>query len=312
MTMDAATVPERLDWIAVDWGTSALRAWALDASGKVLAHAHSQDGMGTLTPDGYEPALLRLAGGWLPDGGMCVPVIVCGMAGARQGWTEAAYRQTPCPPVAGGQMTPVATADGRLDVSIVPGLCQMEPPDVMRGEETQLAGLMRQAGAADAVVCMPGTHSKWVRMEGGAVAGFTTVMTGELFAVLSTHSILRHSVGTSGEDRDAFLQGVSDMLADAGALTAALFGIRASGLLSGTGQEAARSRLSGLLIGAELAATRALWEGTSVHLVGAGPLVASYADALAHAGGAAISHDAGELTLQGLAMARAAMKEAAA
>ena len=310
--MGAAAVPGRLDWIAVDWGTSALRAWALDAGGNVLAHAHSQDGMGTLSPDGYEPTLLRLAGGWLPAGKMRVPVIVCGMAGARQGWTEAAYRQIPCRPVAGRQMTPVATSDERLDVAIVPGLCQIDPPDVMRGEETQLAGLMRQTGTADAVVCMPGTHSKWVRVERGDVVGFTTFMTGELFAVISTHSILRHSVGTSGDDRDAFLQGVSDMHAETGTLTAALFGIRASGLLAGMAQETARSRLSGLLIGAELAATRTLWEAAPVHLVGAGPLVASYADALGHAGGTAIRHDAGELTLQGLAMARAAMKEAAA
>ncbi|MCC0029710.1 MAG: 2-dehydro-3-deoxygalactonokinase, partial [Brucellaceae bacterium] len=224
--MGAAAVPGRLDWIAVDWGTSALRAWALDAGGNVLAHAHSQDGMGTLSPDGYEPTLLRLAGGWLPAGKMRVPVIVCGMAGARQGWTEAAYRQIPCRPVAGRQMTPVATSDERLDVAIVPGLCQIDPPDVMRGEETQLAGLMRQTGTADAVVCMPGTHSKWVRVERGDVVGFTTFMTGELFAVISTHSILRHSVGTSGDDRDAFLQGVSDMHAETGTLTAALFGIR--------------------------------------------------------------------------------------
>ena len=309
--MDAATVADRLDWIAVDWGTSALRAWALDTHGNVLASAQSQDGMGTLGPDGYEPALLRLAEDWLPPGSR-VSVIVCGMAGARQGWTEAAYRQIPCPPVAGGQMTPVATSDERLHISIVPGLCQIDPPDVMRGEETQLAGLMRQTGAADAIVCMPGTHSKWVSVERDDVAGFTTFMTGELFAVISTHSILRHSVGPSGDDRDAFLQGISDMLADTGTLTAALFGIRASGLLAGMAQETARSRLSGLLIGAELAATRGLWEAAPVHLVGAGPLVASYADALGHAGGTAIRHDAGELTLQGLAMARAAMKEAAA
>lgn len=299
-----------LDWIAVDWGTSALRAWAMDGEGSVLAKAQSQDGMGRLSPEGYEPALQALIQDWLPaETASLVPVIICGMAGAKQGWKEAAYRQTPCPPVAGGALTIVPVEDPRLAVSIVPGLCQMDPPDVMRGEETQLAGLCAQLGAAEATVCLPGTHSKWVRLEKGEVAGFSTFMTGELFSVIASHSILRHSVGSDGDDTDAFTKAVCEMLVNPAGLTGVLFGIRASGLLVGMDAAAARSRLSGLLIGAELAATRHQWVGQKVHLIGAGPLVGSYATALEIAGAQSVREDVDALTLAGLSQVRAKMKE---
>lgn len=297
-----------LDWIAVDWGTSALRVWAIGRDGDVLTRASSQEGMGTLAPDGYEPALLRLVGDWLPERpDRPLPVVVCGMAGARQGWAEAAYRTVPCTPVAGGGATSVATRDPRLAVVIVPGLCQTDPPDVMRGEEVQLAGLIARLGTVDATACMPGTHSKWAQIEGGRIAAFTTVMTGELFALLATHSVLRHSVGVAGESRDAFLGGVADMLSNPGRLTASLFSIRAASLLTSTAPEASRSRLSGLLIGAELAAMRERWEGRRVHLIGSGSLAAAYAVALEGIGGAPIVEDAEALTLAGLRLARQAM-----
>jgi 2-dehydro-3-deoxygalactonokinase len=294
-----------LSWIAADWGTSALRVWAVGKNGSVLAMSSSDDGMGKLRPDEFEPALLKLIDGWLPCNGRTVPVTVCGMAGAKQGWTEAAYRAVPCAPVGDGQLTAVATADGRIAVSIVPGLSQSEPPDVMRGEETQLGGLVGRLGAVDATICMPGTHSKWVRLEHGKVEDFTTFMTGEAFALFAGKSVLRHSVGADGEDRNAFLGGVADALAAPERITASLFGIRAAGLLAGMTAATARSRLSGLLIGVELAATRHRWDGQSVHLIGAPRLVDSYATALDHAGARPVTEDAEKLTLAGLAVANA-------
>jgi 2-dehydro-3-deoxygalactonokinase len=264
--------------------------------------------MGTLASDGYEPALLKLAGSFLPKNPeKPVPVIVCGMAGAKQGWTEAAYRAVPCKPVAEGQMAQVPTRDPRLSVSIVPGLCQTKPANVMRGEETQLAGLVSRLGAIDATVCMPGTHSKWVRLEAGQVASFATFMTGELFAVIAAHSILRKTIAAQGEDREAYLGAVSEMLDDPGGLTGALFSIRAGALLAGLDGAAARSRLSGLLIGAELAASRAQWERRAVHLVGAGSLTAAYSIALESAGAKPVQEDAEALTLAGLAQVRGPM-----
>jgi len=301
---------QKADWIAVDWGTSRMRAWAMDAGDSVLAAAASDDGMSTLKPEGYEAALLRLAGGWL--GARPVHVLVCGMAGARQGWKEAAYREVPCPPLAAGGVTRVATADRRLEVMIVPGLCQRAPFDVMRGEETQLAGLSARLGDAGATVCMPGTHSKWASLADGRVARFTTFLTGELFALLSTQSILRHSVATEGNDEAAFLDGVDEALSRPQALPGALFSIRAASLLADISPAASRARLSGLLVGAELAATRGLWESRTVHLVGAGPLAAAYAAALTRHGATPVVEDAEALTLDGLRAAHALSRKVAA
>ncbi|MBK8458746.1 MAG: 2-dehydro-3-deoxygalactonokinase [Phyllobacteriaceae bacterium] len=293
-----------LDWIAVDWGTSALRVWAMGSDGANLARAFSSRGMSNLTPDGYEPALLELVGGWLPTRiENPVPVLVCGMAGARQGWREAGYRAVPCLPVDEAGLAAVETRDRRIAVRIVPGLRQESPPDVMRGEETQLAGLIA-GGIEDGVVCLPGTHGKWVRIEAGRVAGFTTAMTGELFAAIGAHTLLRHSIAAEGMDKAAFAEAVSAMLANPARLTVDLFGIRAAGLLHGLGAVAARSRLSGLLIGAELAAIGGLWSSREVHIVGAGPLAEAYGEALAAHGARAFRHDAGMVTLAGLARVR--------
>lgn len=302
-----------LDWIAVDWGTSSLRVWAMTGDASILARRASQDGMATLERDRYEDALLRMIGGFLPsDCAAPIPVIVCGMAGAKTGWIEAGYRRTPCEPLAADGMVRVKTRDRRIAVRLLPGLSQASPADVMRGEETQLAGLMARIGKDEAVACLPGTHSKWARTSGGKVVSFTTFMTGELFAVLAAHSILRLSVTSGDEDREAFLVSVRDMLDDPGKLTAALFSVRASSLLDGVGAAAARSRLSGLLVGAELAATRNHWADRPVHLVGTDSLAGAYAAGIEVGGGSVIRHDAEALTLTGLAKAREMIREVAA
>jgi 2-dehydro-3-deoxygalactonokinase len=141
--------PVAVAWIAVDWGSSNLRAWAMDARGQVLAEAGSADGAAGLTPDGFEPALLALAAPWLaPD--RPTDVIVCGMAGARGAWAEAAYARVPCPPTPAATVA-APTADPRLAVRILPGLAQDDPPDVMRGEETQIAGLVATEPGFDGV-----------------------------------------------------------------------------------------------------------------------------------------------------------------
>jgi 2-dehydro-3-deoxygalactonokinase len=179
------------DWIAVDWGTTHLRAWAMAEDGTVRAEARSDDGMGHLARDAFEPALLSLIEPWLGAGPM--DVLACGMVGSRQGWVEAPYVAVPAKPT---NLTPVpvTTRDPRLRVSILPGLKQDAPPDVMRGEETQIAGFLAAALGFDGVLCLPGTHAKWVQISAGEVVSFRTFMTGELFDLLSAVSVLRHSV----------------------------------------------------------------------------------------------------------------------
>lgn len=292
----------KADWIAVDWGTTHLRAWALAADGRVLSEAHSADGMGALSRDRFEPALLALIAGWLPPCGT-VPVIACGMVGARQGWSEAPYRIVPCPPVGPG-LHGVATAEKRIGVRIVPGLSQQDPADVMRGEETQIAGLIRRDPDFAGTVLLPGTHSKWVRVGAGSVMSFRTFLTGELFALLADRSILRHDCAGEGFDAHAFDEAANLALADPASVPSRLFSIRATGLLRGNPPGAARATLSGLLIGQEVAAARALRGMGPVTLIGAGALSALYARALALDGVAARVEDGAGLTLAGLVAAR--------
>lgn len=297
------------DWIAVDWGTSNLRAWAMAADG-VQAEAHSPDGMGTLARAQFEPALLRLIGPWLDDRAV-TPVVACGMVGSRQGWHEAPYRSVPCTPLEPGALVTVPTSDRRIDMKIAPGLKQVSPADVMRGEETQIAGALALMPGFDGVFCLPGTHSKWVHVSAGGIVSFQTFMTGEMFALLSTQSVLRHSMPGEGWDGAAFVQGVDEAFARPERLAARLFTLRAESLISGLAADAARARLSGLLIGSELAAARPYWLGQKIVLIGAERLSASYAAALDHHGVACQRLDATACTLAGLAAARGAHRKAA-
>jgi 2-dehydro-3-deoxygalactonokinase len=296
--------PERIapDWIAVDWGTSRLRAWAMTAGGAAISAVASEDGMGRLAPEGFEPALLRLVAPWL-RAGHATPVVVCGMAGARQGWAEAGYRAVPCPPAGPGAVT-VTTADPRLAVRILPGLSQTRPaPDVMRGEETQIAGLFARIPDFDGTACLPGSHSKWAQLSAGEVVSFQTYLSGELFAALAGHSVLRHSVAATGWDEAAFAEAVSDAIAHPARFAQRLFGLRAEALLAGLSPETARARLSGLVIGLELAAARPYWLGARVALVAEGGTGRAYVAALALQGAAVETFPTEELTLAGLTAA---------
>ncbi len=290
-------------WIAVDWGTSHVRAWLIGQDGDILARRVSNDGMGSLAPDAFEPALLELVGDMLPAEGT-VPVLCCGMVGSRQGWAEAAYRSVPCAPPHAADATAVATDDPRLDVRLLPGLSQATPADVMRGEETQIAGVLAAEPGFDGVVCLPGTHSKWAQVSAGEIVSFRSFMTGELFALLTEHSVLRHSVQGTGWDADAFLAAVSEGLSHPARLSGNLFALRAEALLNDLAPDTARARLSGLLIGMELAAARPYWLGQAIAIAGAGALSDAYAQALTAQGAVPQVFDAEAVTLAGLARAR--------
>jgi 2-dehydro-3-deoxygalactonokinase len=295
------------DWIAVDWGTSNLRAWAMGKD-SILASASSADGMSRLDRDGYEPALLRLIGPWLTEG-HTTPVIACGMVGSRQGWHEAPYRTVPCTPLAPSNLVTAPTADPRIAVRLIPGLKQTTPADVMRGEETQIAGVLALHPGFDGVICLPGTHSKWVHVSAGEVVSFQTFMTGELFALLSTQSVLRHGMAGAGWDDAAFDTALSDALSRPDRIGAKLFALRAEGLIAGLDPAAARARLSGLLIGIELAAAKPYWLGQSIAIVGAEGLAASYARALSAQGASPQVIPGDGCTLAGLAAARTRIPE---
>jgi len=291
------------EWIALDWGTSNLRGWAMQG-GEVLAKATSDAGMGGLARDGFEPALQHLIADWTVT--PKTPIIACGMVGSRQGWVEAPYRPVPCTPLGG---TGVAAPSDTLTVRVLPGLRQATPSDVMRGEETQIAGFLALNPGWDGVICMPGTHTKWVQVSAGEVISFQTYMTGELYALLSTQSVLRHSVSSEGWDDAVFDFTVEETLSKPEKLAARLFAIRADDLLEGTPPATARARLSALLIGAELAGARPYWLGTNIAILGSDAGARAYARALQTQGATATIADTARMTLAGLTAAYRQMKE---
>jgi 2-dehydro-3-deoxygalactonokinase len=262
--------------------------------------------MATLSRGGFEPALLDLIAPWLGKGVM--QVVACGMVGARQGWVEAPYSAVPCAPL---PVCPIRaeTRDPRLAVWIVPGLKQDHPPDVMRGEETQIAGFLALNPRFDGVLCLPGTHTKWAQVSAGEVVSFQSFMTGELFALLTDHSVLRHSIASGGWDDATFAEALDDALSRPERLASRLFGIRADGLLNNTSGELARARLSGLLIGAELAAARPYWLGQAVAVIGAASIAVPYVTALSLQGVAPVQAEDGAMTRAGLTAVRRKLDE---
>lgn len=299
------------DWIAVDWGTSHLRAWAMQADGSVKAEARSDDGMARMTSaQAFQPALLSLIEPWL--GARPMPVLACGMIGSRQGWSEAPYIAVPAKPSA---LAPhrVAGTDPRVRLFIQPGLSQSKPSaDVMRGEETQIAGFLADTPDFDGVICLPGTHTKWVHISAGEVVSFQTYMTGEMFDLLARQSVLRHCLAADGLAADAFDAALSETLSRPEKIAQMMFSIRAESVLAGLEPDAARARLSGLLIGAELAAAKPYWLGQNVAVVGAPLLVDLYARALESQGVFVSRSPADALTLKGLTAVYHSMSEAIA
>jgi 2-dehydro-3-deoxygalactonokinase len=294
---------------AVDWGTSSFRLWLLDDSGAVLAEKRSGDGMLTAGTEGFHRILERhLSAVDAPDD---LPVVVCGMAGARQGWIEAPYVTVPTGLdgiFAGAVPVTAQVSSQRRDIRILPGLAQRaaDAPDVMRGEETQLAGIMPLFASGSHVICMPGTHSKWVAAADGTISGFRTWLTGELFSVLSRHSILRHSLGDDpappSPDHPGFVAACIEALGTGGDLGPSLFRIRAATLLQDQTPDVPAASLSGQLIGAEIASARRIFGGfgDKVILVASGRLGSLYAAVLKQAGCAVLHADADEAVRAGL------------
>jgi 2-dehydro-3-deoxygalactonokinase len=292
-------------WIAVDWGTSNLRVWGIGSDGEVIAEASSDKGMGKLDRSGFEPALLELVGDWLPPERQTLAV-ACGMVGARQGWIEVPYRQAPCRPVFSDVIGSPETRDPRLKVRVLAGIKQITPgPDVMRGEETQIAGFLSENPQFEGTLCLPGTHTKWVRISAGEIVDFKTFMTGELFNLLATQSVLRHSFGGAGWDKAEFTKAVVSMASDSNGIAARLFSIRAESLVCGLEPATAKARLSGTLIGTELAGARDYWLDRKLSIVGNGPQSETYAEALLALGQSPDRIDATQVTLAGLKSAYA-------
>jgi 2-dehydro-3-deoxygalactonokinase len=287
--------------VLVDWGTTSFRLWVVDRDGKILGESRGREGMLHAATAGFASVLdhhLRQAGVSEP-----LPVVICGMAGARQGWVEAAYLPTPTPLNDLGARATIVPGRN-ADTRILPGLSQGDPamPSVMRGEETQLLGLGIARG--EALVCMPGTHCKWVELADGVVTRFSTFMTGEMFDVLATHSILKHAVDETTPDMqedESFLSSVRKGFETPETAWAQIFALRASQLLGMAPKQDGRNALSGLLIGAEIGGALRLHPMRArLVLVASGHLAELYTAALKTVGLRPEWHDAEDATRKGL------------
>lgn len=281
--------------IVVNWGTSNFRAYKLDGEGNVEAEKSSGRGAVSVPPGGFEDALRTEIGDWIGKGNG--RVLMCGMVGARRGWKEAPYVPVPAAfeQVAEGVIR--LEVEG-LDARIVAGLSGTDEngvPEVLRGEETEIFGC---EGDLEKYIhlCLPGTHTKWVRMEGGQIRAFTTAMTGDLFKAVRENTILRSCTQHEPDDAEAFLLGVA-RAKQPGELANHLFGVRTLILAGKLKETSASSFLSGLLIGHEVRA--AAREGESVHLVGDAALCLLYQKAM-HAFGVDSSIEAEGAALRGL------------
>lgn len=298
--------------IALDWGTTSLRAYLFDATGHVLAtHASTAGIMNLPRPaeqGGFDAAFEDACGAWLKQA-PGVPVIAAGMVGSAQGWVEAPYVEAPASAealVAG--IVRVKAACGAT-LHIVPGVLQRgELPNVMRGEETQIFGALGQEANAEnaannaantdtaakrALIGLPGTHAKWAIVQANRIERFHTFMTGEVFAALRDHTILGRTMLTPDHaDTAAFLHGVK-IARDRGqaGVLATIFSTRTLGLTGQLSREQQPDYLSGLLIGHELAGLEAVLmqqqnsvAGQSLRLIGNEALCERYRLALAQFG----------------------------
>jgi 2-dehydro-3-deoxygalactonokinase len=278
----------RQELIGVDWGTSNFRAFRLDAAGTVIERRSYPTGVLKVQEGKFAETLQAQIGDWIEAGE--TRVLLCGMVGSRQGWAEANYLRCPV------KIEDFAQAVVRIPFAgaqavLIPGVIGEDSagvPEVMRGEETEAMGIVDNCEEDD-LVCLPGTHSKWIELRRGSIVRFLTCMTGEMYSALRRCTILSKLMNSdTAVDEVSFLRGVARS-ADVGGLLHHLFSVRTLVLTGDLKEETSASYLSGLLIGHEVRA--AMPAQAHVHLVGAAQLCKLYATAIEACGGSSTLED---------------------
>ncbi len=281
-------------FIAVDWGTTNRRGYLIADGGRMTDEMEDDRGILAVGREGFDRAVADLKGR-LGDR----PLLMAGMVGSNRGWVEAPY--VPCPaglPELAANLKWVV----RDRIAIVPGVSYSDgdAADVMRGEEMQILGAFAEGMvAADALICHPGTHNKWIRLEDGRITAFRTVMTGELFNLLREHSILADLLSAPAEVDDAFEAGVRKGL-ESDELMAELFSVRARVLLGKAPRESAASYTSGLLIGTDIRIGARAAPQEEIVVMGRPELTSLFAAALRIGGRTAREVDGEEAFLAGV------------
>ncbi|MDA0762968.1 MAG: 2-dehydro-3-deoxygalactonokinase [Proteobacteria bacterium] len=284
-------------WIAVDWGTSSFRAYLI-TNDKVLDQIHSKDGMKFVQHDNFEITFVKLIEKWLVTNKKIL-ILASGMLGSRQGWAEASYQKAPCNLEKLKYMSPLIK-DNRFELKIYSGVSQSNPPDVMRGEETQVSGFFSDNTNFAGSICLPGTHSKWINAKQSRIENFKTYMTGELFEVISQNTVLIHSLNCKEIDKIEFIKSVDLIVEKPEIFSGLLFQLRADDLLNKQMSIISRSRLSGYLLGIELADSIKYWNNKDVVIIGDETLIELYGDALMNKVSSLRQFKSEEMVLKGL------------
>jgi 2-dehydro-3-deoxygalactonokinase len=276
---------ESTTFVGVNWGSTNFRAFLIGADGAAIDEFAAPAGVVALDREGMAATMNDLAARW-PDRG---PVYASGMIGSNVGWTEVPYAGAPagCADLAGAA---VSTRIGDVPLHIVPGIaCRRSfdgEPDILRGEEIELMGLA-VLRAADGWVALPGTHTKWARLEQGRVVDFFTSMSGEIFDRLTAKGLLASIVAGEAFDGPVFQKGVATGRARRLSLGTLLFGARAQVVRGTLAKPDAASYIRGLLIGSEIADAMAVYPTLGervIPLIGNAALCRLYASALRSAG----------------------------
>ena len=279
-TMNTETT-ESSTGILVDWGTTNLRAYLINNSGKILETRQRAQGIRNVEDGKFADTIRDTLKGW----DSTCPVLMSGMIGSAQGWHEVPY--VTCPSSADYIAQGLAVVPDHPRFSIVPGLSYQTPDgafDVMRGEEVQIFGALDMSKQKDAILCLPGTHSKWASVKGGVLESFSTSMTGEVYSILKMHSILGALMTEGSDDEAAFRRGLARSGADGGLLHH-LFSTRTEGLFEKIQPDGLPSYMSGILIGHELRnSAPSDLSGNPVLLVSEGVLGQRYMSAFAFFG----------------------------
>jgi 2-dehydro-3-deoxygalactonokinase len=280
-------------FIAVDWGTTNRRAYLIDSAGRRTDEFEDHKGVLSVPAGGFPDAVAEIRGR-LGD----KPLLLAGMIGSNRGWKEAPYVPTP----AGlDELAAKLVWVGERE-AIVPGVSYIGQgrADVMRGEEVQLLGAVAAGHVPlDALVCHPGTHNKWVDVEGGCIGAFRTVMTGELYNLLKGHSILADLLQSDAKPDSAFLDGARHGLRRDD-LPSELFGVRARVLLGEAAEKDASSYTSGLLIGTDIRIGLEEQNDPTIYVMGRPELARLYVAAIEEAGRDAVEHDGESCFLAGI------------
>ena len=288
--------------IGVDWGSTRFRAYLLDEAGKLIDSVTSNRGIFSRKHKTYEEILFRNCERWLrwmPE----IPVLMAGMIGSRNGWIETGYLSCPVSVRSLGANIVQVQDICSHHAYIVPGISYLASPrmpDVIRGEETQIFGVLDRPAVKNLIACVPGTHSKWIQVENNKITRFSTYITGEMFAAILRCGSISSILDDCTHDADNFMEGVG-VSQRAGGLLNHLFSIRSRAVTSRNGSVLNKSYLSGLLIGAEIRSALEIYpEVSDIVVIGAESLIHDYSLAFSAMGISASSCTSENAFIKGL------------